>query len=68
MATEIYSGKVKFFNEAKGYGFIIPDNPTLAETFFHVSKVKEKVKDGDLVNFNFETTKRGIVAINVKLA
>ena len=68
MNTEIYTGKVKFFNEAKGYGFIIPDNPSLTEIFFHITKVKDKVKEGDLVNFGFESTKRGMVAINVKLS
>lgn len=60
------TGKVKFFDSKKGYGFIIEDE-TEEEIFFHVSKVVHTVKDGDFVSFTIGQGKKGKVAENVKL-
>ncbi|MFA5151301.1 MAG: cold shock domain-containing protein [Clostridia bacterium] len=60
------TGVVKFFVPNKGYGFII-DDLSNDEYFFHVTKTLDKVNAADKVYFDFEETKRGVVAINVKL-
>lgn len=59
-------GKVKFFNEAKGFGFIKTDNGE--EVFVHVTGVKEEIREGDDVVFEVQDGKKGLNAVNVKLA
>ncbi len=61
------TGTVKFFNEAKGFGFII-DNATKEEIFVHATGLIDNIREGDVVNFNTERGKKGINAIDVKLA
>ena len=46
-------GTVKFFNESKGFGFII-DEETKKEVFVHVSGLVDKVKENDEVEFEVE--------------
>ena len=60
-------GKVKFFNESKGYGFI-KDNETENEYFVHVSGLIDEVKDNDDVTFELTEGRKGLNAVNVKLA
>ncbi|ERJ59845.1 cold-shock protein [Sphingobacterium paucimobilis] len=60
-------GKIKFFNETKGFGFITPEDGS-ADVFVHVSALKNQVSEGDVVTFDTERTQRGINAINVQLA
>ncbi|MEO7531479.1 MAG: cold shock domain-containing protein [Sediminibacterium sp.] len=57
------TGKVKFFNEAKGFGFVVSESGT--EYFVHASGLKEKVKEGDTVTFDVEDGKKGPMAVNV---
>ena len=60
-------GKVKFFNESKGYGFII-DHDSNEEIFVHEKGVKGgTLKENDEVSFETEETKKGTNAINVEL-
>ena len=59
-------GKVKFFNESKGYGFI-KDTETGEEYFVHVSGLIDKVKEDDEVQFELQQGKKGMNAVNVKL-
>jgi CspA family cold shock protein len=61
------TGTVKFFNESKGFGFIISDG-TEEQIFVHVSGLKDDVKEGDKVIFDTQEGKKGINAVNVKLA
>jgi CspA family cold shock protein len=61
------SGTVKFFNETKGFGFIVPDNGG-AEVFVHSSGLVDKIRENDKVEFDTENGKKGINATNVKLA
>jgi len=61
------TGKVKFFNEKKGFGFIVEDE-TQKDIFVHVTGLQEKIKDEDLVIFDVTEDNRGKKAINVKLA
>ena len=60
-------GKVKFFNVTKGFGFI-KDADSDNEYFVHVSGLKDKIKDNDEVTFELQEGKKGINAVNVKLA
>ncbi len=60
-------GKVKFYNEGKGFGFITEDG-TGTECFFHVSGLKDDVREGSEVTYEVEKGKKGLSAVNVKLA
>jgi CspA family cold shock protein len=60
-------GKVKFFNESKGYGFI-KDTDTEKEYFVHVSGLIDEVKDEDDVTFELSEGRKGLNAVNVRLA
>ncbi|MDO9257245.1 MAG: cold shock domain-containing protein [Bacteroidales bacterium] len=60
------TGKVKFFNQQKGFGFIV-DDETQKEVFVHVTGLIDKIKDDDLVNFEVVEDRRGPKAINVKM-
>ncbi len=59
-------GKVKFFNESKGYGFI-KDSETNEEHFVHVTGLIDKIKEDDEVTFELQQGKKGLNAVNVKL-
>ncbi|MBK7129374.1 MAG: cold shock domain-containing protein [Crocinitomicaceae bacterium] len=60
-------GKVKFFHESKGYGFVI-DDETKKEYFVHISGLIDEVHDGENVTFDLQDGKKGLNAVNVKLA
>ena len=60
-------GTVKFFNETKGFGFIV-DEDTSKEYFVHVTGLVDKVKENDQVEFELAEGRRGLNAINVKKA
>ena len=59
-------GTVKFFNDAKGFGFIKGENGQ--EVFVHVTGLIDKIKDNDSVVFDIQEGKKGPNAVNVKLA
>jgi len=59
-------GTVKFFNDSKGFGFVIEDD-TKKEHFVHVSGLIDKIKEGDIVEFDLQEGKKGMSAVNVKL-
>lgn len=59
-------GKVKFFNEAKGFGFIV-DNETQKEHFVHISGCIDEIQDGDEVEYELQEGKKGLNAVNVKV-
>lgn len=62
--SEKQQGKVKWFREDKGFGFIeIPDGKDI---FVHVSQVTEDLKEGDQVEFVVKDGKKGPVATEVK--
>ena len=60
-------GTVKFFNESKGYGFI-KDLETEKEYFVHVSGLIDEINENDEVTFELQEGKKGLNAVNVKLA
>jgi CspA family cold shock protein len=61
------NGTVKFFNESKGFGFI-KDANSEKEYFVHSSGLKETIKENDEVTFDLQEGKKGLNAVNVKLA
>jgi CspA family cold shock protein len=61
------TGKVKFFNESKGYGFIKEDASD-EEFFVHVSGLIDKIRQNDSVTFEIKEGKKGLNAIDVKIA
>jgi len=60
------NGVVKFYNEAKGYGFIKEDNGQ--EIFVHASGLQDNIRENDNVTFDVQEGKKGLNAVNVKLA
>ena len=62
----VRNGQVKFFNEEKGYGFII-DIETKDSIFVHVNNLSEPIQENDKVTFEVEMGPKGPNAINVKL-
>jgi CspA family cold shock protein len=60
-------GKVKFFNETKGFGFIKADD-SQQDVFVHVSGLIDEIQQDDEVSFDIEQGKKGLIAVNVKLA
>lgn len=60
-------GKVKFFNESKGFGFITPNNGT-EDIFVHISALQNEIRESDSVIYEVEQGKKGLNAVNVKLA
>ncbi|MGQ0644495.1 MAG: cold shock domain-containing protein [Elusimicrobiota bacterium] len=61
------NGKVKWFNAAKGYGFITPDEG--ADVFVHFSAIKgdgyKSLEDGQAVQFEVVSGAKGPAAANV---
>lgn len=61
------SGKVKFFNQSKGFGFITPDNGE--DLFFHISEINgSEPREGDQVNYEIGQGRKGPCATNVRIA
>ncbi|MBP1163146.1 MULTISPECIES: cold-shock protein [unclassified Chryseobacterium] len=61
-------GTVKFFNEAKGFGFITPADGS-KDIFVHSSGLNTRViRENDKVAFDVQKSDKGLNAVNVKLA
>lgn len=60
------TGTVKFFNESKGFGFIV-ENESSKEYFVHATGLVDRIKDGDEVEFELKDGKKGLNAVNVKV-
>ena len=61
------NGTVKFFNEAKGFGFI-KDTNSSTEYFVHISGLVDRINENDEVTFDIAEGRKGLNAVNVKLA
>ncbi len=63
------TGTVKFFNTAKGFGFITPDDGT-KDVFVHISAVEGSdlghLADGQKVSFDVQKDTRGPKAVNLQ--
>jgi cold shock protein len=61
------TGTVKFFNEAKGFGFI-KENGSNKEYFVHATGLIDEVRENDSVTFELREGRKGLNAVNVKLS
>jgi len=62
----IRKGKVSFFDNSKGFGFII-DTEDQEKYFCHVSGLIDEIQENDKVQFELEKGNRGMNAVRVKL-
>ena len=60
----LQEGKVDYFNQSKGFGFIIDNRGT--KLFFHVNQLAGPVNEGDKVSFEVERGPKGLVAVQVQ--
>ncbi|MFA0757384.1 MAG: hypothetical protein PVTTEEND_000005 [Candidatus Fervidibacter sp.] len=62
-------GRVKWFNDAKGYGFIEQEGGE--DVFVHFSNIQGRgyrsLKEGQIVQFDIEQTPKGLRAVNVRV-
>ncbi len=58
-------GKVSFFDDSKGFGFIL-NTLTQEKHFVHVSGLIDEIKENDKVSFELEKGVRGMNAVKVK--
>lgn len=61
----IRKGKVSFFNDSKGYGFVL-DTETNEKHFMHISGIIDDIVENDKVTFELEKGQRGMNAVKVK--
>lgn len=61
------TGKVTFFNDSKGYGFI-KDAKSQESIFVHVNGLEEAIRENDKVTFEIEAGMKGPIAVKVKKA
>jgi cold shock protein len=60
------TGIVKFFNETKGFGFVV-DDTSGQEIFLHVTGLNgTKVRENDRIEFETVEGRKGLNAVNVK--
>lgn len=63
----MFTGTVKFYNEAKGFGFIV-DDESQSEVFVHATGLIDTVGQNDKVTYELTDGKKGPNAVNVKKA
>jgi len=62
----VKNGTVKFFNESKGFGFVVEDS-SKEEYFVHVSGLIDEIREGDAVEFDLKEGKKGLNAVDVRV-
>ena len=62
--TAMLSGTVKFYDDTKGFGFIIEDDHE-EEIFVHHTGLVHEIESGDRVQFNIKAGKQGPNAVDV---
>ncbi len=63
----IHNGRVEFFNDSKGFGFI-KDLDNQEKYFVHINGLLEEIREGDKVSFEIEKGMKGMNAVRVKKA
>lgn len=64
------TGVVKWFNDSKGFGFVACDDKNVGDCFVHYSDItagegRKTLREGTSVEFDVETTDKGLRAKNV---
>ena len=64
------TGKVKFFNATRGFGFITPDDGA-KDVFVHVSAIEQAglfgLREGQKVTFEIQSDARGPKAVDLQI-
>jgi cold shock protein len=60
------TGKVKFFNDERGFGFITVEGSG-EDLFVHKSEVQGRITENDIVEFEIQKGKKGLNAVNVRV-
>lgn len=60
-------GTLKFFDEKKGFGFIV-EEVTGKDVFVHHSGLIDKIEAEEKVTFELAEDRKGVKAVNVKRA
>lgn len=60
-------GTVKFFNETKGFGFIVPEDSNEKDIFVHISGVNGQIRENDKVTYETQSGPKGLNAVNVNV-
>lgn len=63
--SAIRKGRVEFFNDSKGFGFI-KELETEEQFFVHINGLTERVSENDMVTFELERGLKGMNAVRVK--
>jgi len=61
----VKKGRIDFFNDEKGYGFI-KESGTQEKYFVHVKGMVDDAREGEMVSFELEEGLKGLNAVNVK--
>ena len=63
------TGKIKWFNDAKGFGFVTPDDGS-KDVFVHFSSIQgegfKSLAEGDKIEFDVQESEKGPNAANVR--
>jgi CspA family cold shock protein len=63
------TGTVKWFNNRKGYGFVVPDEQVEEDVFIHYSSIEmegfKTLSEGQKINFELSDGPKGLHATNI---